>query len=99
MGNEQQQTARPTDGHLPTWVSVVVVAVKEWGAITVIALFLVWHVTSGANAELKAQAHKIEAHAAESRDALTRQLTVLSQICSNTASTSEERAACWRAVR
>jgi hypothetical protein len=82
-------TPRDHDAHglagLPPWAQ----ATLKLGATTVIAIYLVWFTTSKIES-------KLDAHAHESRDGIARQVQLLSQICQNTASTPEERAACWR---
>lgn len=69
---------------LPPWARATV----KLGAPTVIAIYLVWWLTSSVSVA-------IDAHAFESRTTNEHLSRLLTQICSNTATTPEERAACW----
>jgi hypothetical protein len=70
---------------LPVWIRAAAIV----GIPGLIAVYLVWTLTNNV-------ATRIEAHTTESRDAGERQFQMLQQICTNTATTPEARASCWR---
>lgn len=83
MGPTRVLDQTDTQG-LPTWVRAAAVV----GIPGLIAIYLVWFLANALPA-------KIEAHATETRDANAKQIQLLIQICANTATTPEARAACW----
>lgn len=69
---------------LPPWVRAAAVV----GIPGVIAVYLVYMLAT-------AIPTKLDAHIQETRTGTAVQIQLLSQICSNTAPSAEERAACW----
>ncbi len=69
---------------LPMWIRAAAIV----GIPGVIAMYLVYVLANAIPA-------KVEAHADESRKSDAAQIRLLSQICANTATTPEEKAACW----
>lgn len=69
---------------LPPWARAAAVI----GIPGVIAMYLVYVLTTAVTA-------KLDAHAQESRAESAQQLQVLQSICINTATTPEQRASCW----
>lgn len=75
------------------WAELATVAVKL-GVPSVIAMGLVWYLTTTNTAKLEALSAKVDAAAADSRVINDRQLRVLQQICVNTSGTPEARGTC-----
>lgn len=69
---------------LPIWVRATAIV----GIPGVIAFYLIWLLGNTIPA-------KLDAHADESRQQNSAVVRTLQQICSNTATTPEEKAACW----